>query len=1109
MPRSLGQALRRPPATAGVFAGIVAVFLLVFSQPASAQTETSIGIYNDPGGVGCTLSDISPGLINAYVVVRPGTNASTGVQFAAPKPACFDATYVADIAPAGVLTIGNSQTGISIALLGCRTAPVHALTIQYSGTGTTGLCCEYPVVADPSLPGIISADCYYNEEPAVGIVANVNADATCPCAGNSPPDAPFAPAPPSGAAGISVFTSLAWTATDVDNNLAEYDVYLGTSPGPPLVATVTEPTYTPGQLDELQLHYWRVVARDTGGLEHSGPEWTFTTRPTNSPPGVPAAQYPLNGAVNIPVNLSASWVCGDIDGDTLVYDVYFGTETTPPLVVSDSPSALYAPPTLAYGQDYHWRVVARDPDGLETSGATWTFQTHFDNYPPNAPVLAYPGDGAVGIPVSIVAAWSGSDIDGDTLVYDVYFGTSAPPPLVVADSPATTYTPAPLDYGQQYYWRVVARDPDGLETSGAEWTFRTRPENYPPYPPVYPSPANFATNISTDLTVTWQAIDPDVDPLNFDVYLGTNADSLLLIVSGLTINSYHLPPLLPAVVYYWRVVVRDSHGAETPGPLWMFSTSPGVNQPPVTPYSPAPGNNATDVPAVSVLQWACSDPDGDNLTYRVYFGIGSPPSLVGTGTAKSYNPGVLAVSQQYHWRIVARDSHGAETSGPEWTFTTRDNSPPDAPGNPFPADNGTGTTSPLLTWFGSDPDAQPLTYTLYFGDSNPPPLLAAGLAEAHYQAGPLQSGVTYYWRVVASDGTLETSGPVWHFEAVPEVVGIAGRVELWADLNASQCGLNDLTPGPINVYVFAVPGNGGGITGIQFSAPKPACFTGVYVGDELAPGMLKLGNSQAGVSIALGGCFVSPVLAMTIQYSGLGTSQNCCPYPVLPDPSLGNVLTVDCNYLEAAGEGAGLTVNEQLYCKCGPLVPVLISRFDARPGDGGVVLSWELGGDETAERYTVMRRTGDETFQVPIAAGAVIGDRGSYLDDTVEPATTYRYELVVRTHDGSEYRSLSQTVTTVTSTLVLGQNHPNPFNPVTAIPYTLPNGSDAVRVRLLILDVSGRLVRTLVNEDQTGGAREAVWEGKDDRGNPVSSGVYFYVLDVANKRLTRKLVMLK
>ena len=89
----------------------------------------------------------------------------------------------------------------------------------------------------------------------------------------------------------------------------------------------------------------------------------------------------------------------------------------------------------------------------------------------------------------------------------------------------------------------------------------------------------------------------------------------------------------------------------------------------------------------------------------------------------------------------------------------------------------------------------------------------------------------------------------------------------------------------------------------------------------------------------------------------------------------------------------------------------------------------------------------------------------------------------------------------------LGPNFPNPFNPSTAIQYRVP--SPGGRVTLSVYDLSGRRVRTLVDAYRSGGEHVAVWRGLDDRGREVSSGVYFYRLEVGDTRLERKMVMLK
>jgi len=92
------------------------------------------------------------------------------------------------------------------------------------------------------------------------------------------------------------------------------------------------------------------------------------------------------------------------------------------------------------------------------------------------------------------------------------------------------------------------------------------------------------------------------------------------------------------------------------------------------------------------------------------------------------------------------------------------------------------------------------------------------------------------------------------------------------------------------------------------------------------------------------------------------------------------------------------------------------------------------------------------------------------------------------------------------SVFALSQNIPNPFNPSTEIGYALPNAS---QVRLEVLNILGQVVRTLVDEFQTAGDHKAVWDGRDDNHQEVSSGVYFYRVVAGEYAETRKMVLMK
>ncbi|HYW69303.1 MAG TPA: FlgD immunoglobulin-like domain containing protein, partial [bacterium] len=83
---------------------------------------------------------------------------------------------------------------------------------------------------------------------------------------------------------------------------------------------------------------------------------------------------------------------------------------------------------------------------------------------------------------------------------------------------------------------------------------------------------------------------------------------------------------------------------------------------------------------------------------------------------------------------------------------------------------------------------------------------------------------------------------------------------------------------------------------------------------------------------------------------------------------------------------------------------------------------------------------------------------------------------------------------------------PNPFNPVTSVSYGLPSRG---RVAIRVHDVSGRLVRTLVDGERDAGYSEAVWDGRDDRGLEVASGVYFCRMEAGAFSSTAKMVLLK
>ena len=88
----------------------------------------------------------------------------------------------------------------------------------------------------------------------------------------------------------------------------------------------------------------------------------------------------------------------------------------------------------------------------------------------------------------------------------------------------------------------------------------------------------------------------------------------------------------------------------------------------------------------------------------------------------------------------------------------------------------------------------------------------------------------------------------------------------------------------------------------------------------------------------------------------------------------------------------------------------------------------------------------------------------------------------------------------------LEQSWPNPVNGSSTIRFELEKSS---RARLRLFDAAGRLVRTLLDEQVAAGSHTRVWDGRDEQGRDVASGIYFYELDVEGRRLSSKLVQVK
>ncbi|MEJ2721968.1 MAG: T9SS type A sorting domain-containing protein [bacterium] len=190
----------------------------------------------------------------------------------------------------------------------------------------------------------------------------------------------------------------------------------------------------------------------------------------------------------------------------------------------------------------------------------------------------------------------------------------------------------------------------------------------------------------------------------------------------------------------------------------------------------------------------------------------------------------------------------------------------------------------------------------------------------------------------------------------------------------------------------------------------------------------------------------------------------------------------------------------------GPTSAVLITAFDVHASAHGVTLRWAISSADGLRGFNIYRSDKRDGLFVRLNESLLLpAAEFSYHDTHIRPSTTYWYRLGAVDRDG-EFYSQTANVETPAAKTALYQNYPNPFNPRTTISFYLAKREI---VSLTIYDARGKQVRRLLAEERGFGSHEIVWDGRNDRGEEVGSGVYFYRLIAGKSVQTKKLTFLK
>lgn len=180
----------------------------------------------------------------------------------------------------------------------------------------------------------------------------------------------------------------------------------------------------------------------------------------------------------------------------------------------------------------------------------------------------------------------------------------------------------------------------------------------------------------------------------------------------------------------------------------------------------------------------------------------------------------------------------------------------------------------------------------------------------------------------------------------------------------------------------------------------------------------------------------------------------------------------------------------------------------------GVTLKWRTESEKESSKWVIERSS---SAMGPFTKVSELDAQGttsepkeySYLDASVDYNKVYYYQLVEisTSNDRINYGPIEvNTIGMTPAAFALSSPRPNPFAGQTEIRFQLPTKS---AVTLKVYNITGQLVRTLVNEVKPAGYYSAIWTGDNDKGQKMANGIYFYRLDAGNFNATKKITLIK
>ncbi|MCF7802570.1 MAG: fibronectin type III domain-containing protein [Candidatus Marinimicrobia bacterium] len=920
----------------------------------------------------------------------------------------------------------------------------------------------------------------------------------------APPAEPVLESPVSGSEGVSTTPTLEWAASA---RAESYEVQMDSSESftnPQFQqADITETSITANTLESGTKYHWRVRGVNKAGPGNFSETWTFTTTAGDQPPAQPTLVFPEDGADSLSTTVNFQW---NSIPNAENYHIQVGADSEFSQLEGEVDSVTNESIEIAglpKETVLHWRVRAANANGFGQWSASRQFTTTNQEGVPAPPEIVSPADDSTNLPLETTLDWAPAEYADH---YDLQVSTDSTFSTTIvslSDVTSTQYPIQNLEYDTDYFWRVNASNQAGTSPWTVPHLFTTVMEA--PTTPVLVAPEDRTERTSTTPELVWEQAERAE---NYRIQIGRDQAFNTTVLDSTNIDSTTFVPatLDSNTTYYWRVLARNPGGESNWSTHRQFTTiSPG--QLPRDAYVKLLQPDSTVILKAGetyTIEWESNYQEAVNILY-------SSDSATTWHTIQSN----YSASSQFSWEVP--DMH-PETVRIKIAYATHPN---------------VQEISAPISFY---PKTIPVQITMNFPD-NPSAedyrLVGLPGNETIPVEDLLEGEPGIDWIVYRDTGDSTSylqkydGSDVFQFRAGLGFWILAkGGISLDRSISSVPLSESDTYTIPVrqgwniisNPYSQSVDWEA--VKQInQTEQPIWAYGNGYSESQVLQPYTGYYWYNQAGLD--------SLVVPYLRQENGFDKDAR----DVQRDPSrsIRIIASTDSgsNASVLAGMDVQVTQKEQSMVTYAPppgLAPVHLSLIhpdstlryrkltrEIRP-DNGSGQEFHLRLQTSSNEKIALRAQGNYDQETEIQLRLVNKQTGEWYDlkrtkqfQVVTTTGSKSYALLIGSKAFVEDRQASYLPKKIT----LSQNFPNPFNGQTTIAYVIPQSLEKSQVTIQIFNIMGQKVKTLVNTQKAPGRYQVVWNGANQNGNRVASGVYLYRLRINDQQITRKLHFIK